>query len=243
MAVRGIGGYRDANSGRAEALIFGLGTVKTLVLKLWMALYFPINWSREPGPWLTAAMLVYVGALAWLAAGRPKRVIIASAVGFILVSAIPPLHLLGISADLWNSRLLYLPSVGFSFALAGAVDGLRGRGRWIVPAVILAFHFAALQHNLAQWERVSDGARSGTSVAVECVGADTKRITDFGVPGTLRGVPFFLNAFSDQLRFVVDKQEYVVLSPTPKHGHSATLLWDGPSERLRCVEIGLAPGK
>jgi hypothetical protein len=208
-----------------------------------MALYFPINWSREPGPWLTAVMLVYVGALAWLAASRPNRAMMTSAVGLILVSVIPPLHLLGIGADLWNSRLLYLPSVGFCIALAAAVDGLRGRARWIVPAVVLAFDFAALQHNLAQWERVSDLARSGSSVAVQCLGADTKRITDFGVLGTLRGVPFFLNAYSDQLQFVASRQEQRPLSPAHRGGNSAALVWNGLVEKLRSVETGPAIGR
>ena len=45
----GIGGYRNAMTGKAQALTFGLPTLKVLVLRIWSALYFPINWSTEPG--------------------------------------------------------------------------------------------------------------------------------------------------------------------------------------------------
>lgn len=232
----GIGGYRDSQTGEAQALRFGLATIKGLGLRMWTALYFPINWSTEPAAWLAVLILVYMGTLYWLTASRPNRALIIAGVGFTVISAIPPLHLLGIGAGLANSRLLYLPSVGFCITLAAAVDGLQGRGRWIAPGVILLFHLAALQHNLNQWGHVSDKARAATGVAVHCIGPDTKKITEAGVPGTLMGVPFFGNVSSDHLQFVLSVQ-HGTACPLRLRSPSAKLLWDESDEKLRCVEF------
>lgn len=233
----GIGGYRDPHTGQLQALTFGVATLKALALRLWTALYFPINWRTEPGVWLAALMLAYMGALVWLAISRPNRAMVTLGLGFTIVSAIPPIHLLVIGAEMGNSRLLYLPSVGFCIMLAVAADALRGRVRWLIPGVVLAFHVAALQHNLNEWEYVSDKARAASAVAVECIGPEATKITDFGVPGTLRGVPFFANVHSDHLEFVVAALRHSAACPLGQHASSASLVWDGFNERLRCVEF------
>jgi hypothetical protein len=62
------------------------------------------------------------------------------------------------------------------------------------------------------------------------------KITDLGVPGTLRGVPFFANAFSDQLQFILASQKHGTAYPFRHSSQSETLVWDGSDERLRCVE-------
>ncbi|HWB84235.1 MAG TPA: hypothetical protein VG675_08850 [Bryobacteraceae bacterium] len=233
----GIGGYRNLHTGKAQALTFGLATLKALGLSIWAALYFPINWSAQPGPGLMALMLAYIAALAWLVTARQSRPLIGAALAFVIICALPPLHLLGIGADLRNSRLLYLPSIGFCLMLALAVDGLAHRSRWIVPAVILAFHAAALQHNLNAWECVSAKARAASEVAVQCVGPEVANITGLGVPGTLRGVPFFANVTSRQLEFVLAEQKHGMFCPLNQHSSSATLLWDEAEEKLRCIKL------
>jgi hypothetical protein len=183
----GIGGYRDTQTGEPQALTVGPATVKALGLRMWTALFFPINWSTEPHVWLTALLLGYIGALAWFVRSHPDRTLIAWALGFAAVSALPALPLLAIGADLSNSRVLYLPSVGFCWLLAAAIDGLSGRFRWAIAAVIFAFHFAALGHNLDAWEYASRKAKSA------CV-APAEGITP---PGSLLGVPFFANGFPE----------------------------------------------
>jgi hypothetical protein len=195
----GIGGYRDAQTGKSQALTFGLATLKALGLRIWTALFFPINWSMEPGSWMAALMIVYIGALVWFATSHPNRELMGFALGFVIVSTLPPLHLLVIGAGLGNSRLLYLPSVGFCLMLAVAIDGLRRRARWIIPGVILAFHFAALQHNLNAWEYASGMARSACTVTAKSVGPGTETTVASRVPGSLRGVPFFANGFPECL--------------------------------------------
>ena len=230
----GIGGYRDAHTGKAQTLAFGLATIKALGLRIWTVLYFPINWSTEPAAWLVAITLLYIGALIWLAANRRYRTEMIFPVGLILASAIPPLHLLGIGAGLGNSRLLYFPSVGFCLMLAVVIDRLEGRVRWIIPGVILAFHFGALQHNLNQWEYVSRKARAASAVAVDCIGPSAEKISVFGVPGTLRGVPFFANVLPENLE--LQRSNAAERLDPSKRTLSNTVLWDSVEDRLRCVE-------
>lgn len=202
----GIGGYRD-ETGKAQALIFGLATLKALFVRIWTALFFPINWSTEPSTLLGVLMLAYMGAVLWISAARPNRATVLFGLGFVFVCAIPPLHLLVIGAELGNSRLLYLPSVGFCIMLAVASDSLRSRPRRLVSGIILAFHFAALQHNLDAWEYASQKARRATLAADGRKHSETTKLTDLGAPGTVRGVPLFANVYLDDLVFVRSRIE------------------------------------
>ncbi len=129
----GIGGYTDLKSG---APLFGeLGLVQTariLLLRLWAVLFFPINWSAQPGMVLAAISAVYVGALVWMAGSGSRRLPLIFPLGTVVLAALPPLHQLLIGVDLQKSRLLYLPLAGFSLMLATAVEPLGPRSRWIV---------------------------------------------------------------------------------------------------------------
>src|SRR5205807_4206276 len=107
------------------------------------------------------------------------------------------IHMLVIGAELTNARLLYLPSVGFCLMLAVAVEGLRGRLRWIIPGVILAFNFAALQHNLDAWEYASGEAKLLCAVAGNSAGPHTDNNITPALPGSIRGVPLFANGFQE----------------------------------------------
>src|SRR5207245_9135067 len=115
--------------------------------------------------------------------------------------ALPALRLVLVGPDLNKSRLLYLPSVGFCIFLATLLDGLRGKVRLIIPGVILSFHVAALEHNLAIWKYAAAKAKSTPAIAARCVGPGIQRIVVACLPGTIRGVPCFANGFeeADQL--------------------------------------------
>jgi hypothetical protein len=238
----GIGGYGDAQTGKAQALTFGLSTVKALGLRLWMALYFPINWSVGPGAWMAALMIAYIGALVWLTTTRPNRELMGFSFGFVIVSALPPLHLLAIGAGLGNSRLLYLPSVGFCLMLAVAVDGLSGRVRWIIPTVILAFNFATLQHNLDSWEYASEKAKATSAAARNCISPGVGEIVVSGIPSILRGVPFFANGLLEAIELHTSG---VPLTVTAHEGderpNSHSLVWNRTTETADCVCRGNCP--
>jgi hypothetical protein len=227
----GIGGYKDAQTGKAQALTVGMSTAKALGIRVWTALFFPINWSVEPGVGLTALTIAYIGALVWLATSRPNRALMTFALGFVIASILPPLHLLVIGMALENSRLLYLPSVGFCLMLAVAAEGLKGRVRWIVPGVILAFNFAALQHNLDAWEYASERAQTASAVAMKRISPGTEGMVS-GLPGSLRGVPFFANGFPESIELQRNSSGIT----TECHGMAVPrLIWDGAEDKFQAA--------
>jgi hypothetical protein len=157
----GIGGYIDPVTGRPAAFSLGFGsTLKAVAVRLWTALFFPINWSRDPSLPLALLSIACIGSTLWLAIrSRPAQPLWPAAAS-ILIASIPPLSLLSGSPTLAGSRVLYLPSVWFAIMLALAVDGLSARGRYAVAAIALLFQYAALQHNLAFWEEASVRVKS-----------------------------------------------------------------------------------
>ena len=178
----GIGGYIDRATGRPAALSLGLGsTLKAVAVRLWSALYFPWNWSTDPSLPSSLLAVAYIAALLWLALrSNPSKLALPVAAA-ILISVIPVLSLLAGSPTLAGSRVLYLPSVWFAILLALALDGVLGRVRHGLAAVILLFHFAALQHNLGFWEAASE------RVKAECAtGAPV-------LPDSIDGVPALAN--------------------------------------------------
>lgn len=213
----GIGGYVDPHSGVPQAFSFGLSTLKAISLRLWMALYFPVNWSVEPGVWLGAAMITYVGGLFWVATTRPNRRFVMFALGFVVAAALPPLHLLGIGADLANSRVLYLPSVGWALLMGVAFDGLQRPARWALFGIVLIFHLLTLEHNLNSWESVAGKARAAATAAGKC--ADQRPSSR--LPAKLQGVPFFANGFQEAVEFY-RKSRPAIPEPGAPNWNSAT---------------------
>ena len=178
----GIGGYINPATGRPAALSLGLGsTIKAVAVRLWTSLYFPLNWSNDPSLPLALLAVVYMAAIVWLAVqSRPTRTSWLAAAA-ILISVMPVLSLLAGSPTLAGSRVLYLASVWFAILLALAVDGVPGRVRYAVAAIVLLFQFAALQHNLGFWEAAS------ARVKAECAtGAPA-------LPDWMDGVPVYAN--------------------------------------------------
>ena len=82
---------------------------------MWAALYFPINWSAEPGRLFGLLLMVSTACWLRLSMTRLRWTEAAIPLGFTILSAIPPLHQLLIGQDLQKSRLLYLPSVGLVY--------------------------------------------------------------------------------------------------------------------------------
>jgi len=180
----GIGGYINPATGRPAALSLGFGsTVKAVGVRLWTSLYFPLNWSTDPSLALALAAVAYMAAILWLARRSRSARTLWLAAAAILICTIPGLSLLAGSPALAGSRVLYLPSVWFAILLALALDGTRGHGRvrYVAAAIVLVFHFAALQHNLGFWEAAS---------------AQVKAACETGapeLPNSINGVPALAN--------------------------------------------------
>jgi hypothetical protein len=154
-------------------------------------------------------------------------------VGFVLVSVLPPLHLLLIGPDLAKSRLLYLPSVGFCLMLSVLFDDTRGRMRYVAPGLVLMFHLAALQHNLEAWEYASQKAWTASVTAARCAGLGGRYAATLEAPGSLRGVPFFANGFPEAVAL---QQRAGV----PAGAASCVMVWDKAADELRVSAGGPA---
>jgi hypothetical protein len=139
MLFGGIGGYRDPRSNTPQAMHVGLATLHALFGRLWGVLYFPINWTTAPNLAVVVLGMSYVAALLSLAmAGRGRQGPVLCKemlfpVGFIMVAALPPLHLLMIGSHEVASplpairRILPVPGRGGPRAF-GASQGRRDGG-------------------------------------------------------------------------------------------------------------------
>jgi hypothetical protein len=121
----GIGGYLN-RAGQPEALTIGLlQLLKTFGLRLWAVLFFPINWSNQPGLLLGILLIAYLVSLAWLSATTASRRALLVQIAFLLLLAVPPLQQLLIGPDLQKARILYLPSVAFCLLLTTAAECMK----------------------------------------------------------------------------------------------------------------------
>jgi hypothetical protein len=234
----GIGGYQDVRTGAPQILTLSvIHALKALFLRVWAILFFPINWSQEPAKGLAVLMVAYALALVAVAVVRVRRTELVFPLAFVLVTVLPALHLLLIGTDLLKSRLLYLPSVGFCLMLGSAVAHLRGWYRWATGITILTFHFFALQHNLDAWKYAAAKAQSASATALSCIAPGTQKVTISGLPGTLRGVPFFANGFPEAISLRRNLQSIPVMNDggTVSTGPTADcgLVWDGTNDELR----------
>jgi hypothetical protein len=239
VLLGGIGGYKEIGTGQAQALELSLmPSLKALLLRLWAALFFPINWSVQPGALLAVVMIGYLCSLIWLAMSGVDRRRLIFPFGFVLICALPPLHLLLIGADLMKSRLLYLPSVGFCLLLALAMERLRGRMRGAVPGIVVAFNLLALEHNLNVWKYVSEKSESACVFAANSIGPTTRKMIVTGLPVDLRGVHFFGNGFPEGVEMQLNRSPVPIElrqnleSPAAAEGE-CWLVWDQSRDELR----------
>ena len=187
----GLGGYADVATGKSEMLSLGwLVPVKVLLLRIWGPLFYPLNWSVEPG--LAGALSLAVAVVAYFALARASdgRRKILFALALTLVCSLPALSQLLIGADMEKSRGLYLPSVGFCLLLGVLA---RGRFRIMLLLVVAAFQLLALEHNLAIWANASDLMRAVSRDAATKIPKTAEVVTVVGAPRTVDGVYFLQN--------------------------------------------------
>ena len=191
ILLGGIGGYQESSGESAFYSLKFATTAKAVFVRLWTSLYFPLNWSHDPSLLTGLIACAYIGALLWLALRARPSPTMRLALAALVVSILPPLHLLGGAADLSGGRLLYLPSVWFCLLVAFAVSGLNRRNATSVTALLLTFHFAALRHDLPFWQRASEQVRAICQEAVQT----GVRPTD--PPRAIEGVPALANGIDE----------------------------------------------
>jgi hypothetical protein len=231
--VGGIGGYLT-KEGHAQAFSLSVSSVsRTLALRLWAVLFFPIDWALEPGVILGLATLAYVAVLALaLAKVQTERRALFLSFGLLLAAALPPLQQLLIGADLQKARLLYLPSVGFALLLAVVAARAKPALRWAFMLAVLAFNTAAVEHNLIAWERASQQTKAVCRAVAACTTGPADQVKIPGLPAILNGVYFFANGLPACI-------EMERTSMPPPSGQPCSFRWDEKTESLQSVPAGL----
>ena len=225
----GIGGYTDLSGGGPLLMRLSIiSALRSLLLRIWAVLYFPVNWSRQPELWLALLTALYIAALVWLAAKSSNRRSIAFAIAFVLVSALPPLEQLLIGPDLQKSRELYLPLVGFCLLLGRAAEALPASGRAVVSTTLVVFNLAALQHNIDIWRDVGETAKRTCAAAAACSKNGSSRVS--GVPGSLDGVYFLGVGFPECVGMAAQSSA----SALPAVSDPAELTWNADKRELSC---------
>jgi hypothetical protein len=233
LTLGGIGGYPDASTGLPQAASIDLFRVgKLLLARLWAVLFFPIDWEVQPGPVLALATGAALAALLYAAWQRAPKSTVIFGLGAAILGALPGSALLLIGADLQKSRLLYLSSFGFAILIAGIVDGVPRRwARTGVAAALVFFHGAALRHNLAVWQDVSQAARVTCESAQRLVAGRPPEVTVIGLPDSIRGVYFFRTGFESCLEMAHGgtwKAHFLPGGAAPVREPGATVLvWRG----------------
>ncbi len=112
------------------------------------------------------------------------------------------------------------------------------RGRTLVAALLIAFQFAALRHNLAIWEGVSRASRITCLSAREQTAGGPREIETIGIPGSIRGVYFFWNGLQQCLETGDQHGWRVTMLPagTPPSGTRPVLEWTGEAVGVARVD-------
>ena len=211
----GIGGY--APEGVSQLWDFGwLGYVKVLAWRLWGGLFFPLKAGAGP----KVLLVVLAAGLVAMALQARRHASVWWAFALLFTAVVVPAHLMLFGPDLLKSRLLYLPLVGFSIALAAAARRPAGLALYVIAQIVV------LRANGLLWQNVARTAEAACAAAVRCEAGTTMP----RMPATLDGVYFFANGFSECVARAAGKP----FTPAAK--------WDEGSRKIECFSPGASPG-
>jgi hypothetical protein len=186
----GIGGYRDPATGKPAILrATYLGYLKGFGLRIWSALYFPVNWSHKPEPWMLLSLLACIVTLSWIAVrARCPRAKVSLGLGFIIIALLPIAHLLLVDVSLLGAGRFYLALPGFAILLGVAIQSATKAERLLLALVLVGFQLAALRHNITIWEGTATLAAKTCSGKL--LGLKSGGVLVSGLPSEIDGIPF-----------------------------------------------------
>jgi hypothetical protein len=199
-ALGGIGGYADSTGVSAVWRSRPLHTSEAMLFRQWAFLFFPVNWSTPLEWWLRAAAVAFLAMLVISAArnGCASRERLLAGAAFVLAAVIPVQHLLMFQPDFAGGRVLYLPLAGLSIFWAAWMDrSPRSKLDWAMPAVLIAFNVAALEHNLVPWRTTPAAAAAICGSFGREMAGDARPVYVSGLPDRLDGVYFLANGFPE----------------------------------------------
>jgi hypothetical protein len=192
----GPGGYSNPATGRPAVLSLSfLSSAKALLLRLWAILLFPINWDASDRwglPVCTALSAGVVLCLVW-GANRKSFRTYASLLSMTACTLLPAIHLALIGESCLGSRILYLPSVGFSVLCAHLMATSKSVAwRVITQTALVVSVSVVLAYNLHAWHQTS---RMADRFCADI--ANGKEPVVFAAPSVVDGVFFFANGLSE----------------------------------------------
>jgi hypothetical protein len=102
-----------------------------------------------------------------------------------------------IAPDFAGGRVLYLPTLGLALFWGVLLEGCaKPRLALVLPAAVLVFQFAALQHNLRLRTEAAHLSQQTCAELGEELRRDARPILVQGLPRTWRGVYFLANGFA-----------------------------------------------
>ena len=234
--MAGAGGHRRlSRPGYAPAILHFdlLGAVKTFLLRIWGILWFPVNWSRPLEWWLMAGMACGVAGSLLLLRARPARGVLALCLAGIALTCIPTHNMLLIGPSLERARYLTLAvplivlALGFCFAALPRRVGLAGL------ALMVAFHAAAMRHNLMAWRSVSTARYTVCRNLAERARASASPISLTGMPLMIDGV-YWRNGLEDCLDvdFGIPPGTVLVNNPEGAPEKALPLRWSEAAREL-----------
>ncbi len=235
--LKGIGGYQQ--SGAASILQFNpVHAIKGLFFREWAFLFFPLNWSVSPGPWVKLSVFVLLLALCGvLLYSQAQRKYLFTSLFLVLAASLPVQHLLLISQDLNGGRVLYLPVLGISLFFAYAAEGCRKN--WIWYAVSLGFltsQLGFLEHNLSIWRQAAFLSQKTCHSFGDQLSHISGNVVVAGLPATWHGIYFLKNGFPACVAMnsqVPASRVFVEEDSRPKDGSAKRFTWDAKLESLQ----------
>lgn len=187
-ALGGLGGY---NSEGRDLLYI----TWNLTGGLWLPLLFPLN-LESSGPMVGGLLLALLSAfyagLIWhffTTKLGPKKSWLSTLL-LIYGSLLPALNSAPVDTNLAQSRILYLPSVGFCLLMAlFLAQGLKVKmlSAKVLLTGLLLWQIAALQVNLAPWQAAGEMVRTTFSLLANQPFADGDTLYFEGLPDNYQG--------------------------------------------------------
>lgn len=212
-ALGGIGGY--GNEGRDFFYILWNAT-----LGLWLPLLFPVNIESLGWPIGAGLGLGLLGCYGWLgwrlirAQVKRKELLAVSGLALVLLygSLLPALNTAPVSTNLAQSRILYLPSIGFCLLLAGLLrldlpTVKKQKSAWLLPTLATLYLGALLVVWLPWWQAsnvVGDTFRLLRAEASVPQAGDT--VYYEGLPDNLRGAYVWRNGLHEATGLLLGAQ-------------------------------------
>lgn len=195
-ALGGIGGYRSPAGAPAIAQLSPLRSLNGLFLREWAILFFPFNWSLDPGTAsrLALALIPLILAVSAFAARASSRRLL-GCLAFVFAASLPVQHLLLMGTALSGTRNLYLVSVGWALLCALVLEAMNRRLAIAAACLLVAAQWTMLEHNLKAWRSAAQLAQSVCTEFGRTAAAAHGMVVVSGLPDTRSGAVFLHNGF------------------------------------------------